>query len=96
MLCNFALVYEDAALWEEMVGVCQELIPYDPGNAHYHSGIAHAHLGDRYAASEHLGRAVQSNIKFLEKALRDPDYLPLWEGAGSPYYSGRIPKADKH
>ena len=55
-----------------------------------------AHLGDRYAASEHLGRAVQSNIKFLEKALRDPDYLPLWEGAGSPYYSGRIPKADKH
>ncbi|MCK6522234.1 hypothetical protein L6R49_12430 [Myxococcota bacterium] len=96
VLCNFALVYEDASLWEEMVGVCQELIAYDPGNAHYHSGIAHAHLGDRYAASEHLGRAVQSNIKFLEKALRDPDYLPLWEGAGSPYYSGRIPKADKH
>jgi tetratricopeptide (TPR) repeat protein len=96
VLCYFAQVDEDIDLWDEMIVVCSKLTQYDPGNAYYHSGIAYAHLGDRFTASEHLSRAIATNPKFLDKALRDPDYLPIWDGAGSPYYAGRIPKSNKH
>jgi tetratricopeptide (TPR) repeat protein len=96
VLGMFAQVYEDSELWQEMLVICHQLVPINPGNAHYSCAVAYAHLGERYNATEHLGKAIQVDIKFLEKALRDPDLQPLWEGAGSPYYAGRIPKSDKH
>lgn len=96
ILHQFALVNEDQAIWGEVIALATETLSSAPGEAHYGLSIAYAHLGDRYRAESHLAQAIGINPKFLGQALRDPDMRPLWEGAGSPYYAGRVPKSHIH
>lgn len=93
---QFALVNEDDVIWNDVVQLAIETMSSSPASSHYALALANAHLGDRYAAERHLSQSIVIAPNFLGIALRDPDMRPLWEGAGSPYYAGRIPKSHIH
>ena len=93
---QFALVNEDDNIWNDVVQLAIETMLTSPASSHYALALAHAHLGDRYAAEKYLSKSIGIAPHFLGIALRDPDMRPLWEGAGSPYYAGRIPKSHIH
>ena len=96
VLTQYALVDEAEELWHGVVMMANDSMALGPGAAHYTLATANAHLGDRFSAERHLSKAVSLDEKFLPQALRDPDMRPLWEGAGSPYYAGRVPKSHIH
>ena len=96
VLTQYALVDEAEDLWHGVIMMANDSMAFAPCSSYYALTIANAHLGDRFSAENHLAKAISIDGKLLGIALRDPDMRPLWEGAGSPYYAGRIPKSHIH
>lgn len=79
-----AIGLQRSELFEEVIGLCDQLIPESPVIGLYRRALAWVHtgfFGDAMLDLQELGR-IDRDASL--KALIDPDFRPLWSVAGDP------------